>query len=50
MLFHRGDGVLREREKQCIAFGDLSGEKPRHFLNGLKISNYRICFLTAAST
>ncbi len=44
MLFHRGDGVLREREEQRIAFGDLSGEKLSHFFNSLKLIDYHICF------
>lgn len=50
MLFHRGDGVLRKREKQRVKFRDLPSEKIYHFPNGLKIINHRIGFLTAAST
>ncbi len=44
MLFHRGDGVLREQKEQRIAFGDLSGERLRHFFNSLKLIDHHICF------
>ncbi len=44
MLFHRGDGVLRKREKQRVNSCDLLSEKIYHFPNGLKIINYYICF------